>query len=157
MAVKFYNCTNTKRTVNDTPRIAVHEAWKRVDHRAEILLLSPDKTCFRIKIITINTLFLGRYAPQIPQNLLRKVFLIWEIGSQMLSNQENSRWFSQNKKVNSLRKIFLSLLQENLTWNKNISQNKTNFLNIKKTFLGKKIFIVSRKLFLFWDRLLKWR
>ena len=65
--------------------------------------------------------------------------------------------FLKTRKINSLRKIFLSLLQENLTWNKNISQNRTNFLNIKKTFLSKKIFLVSRKLFLFWDNFLKLR
>ena len=58
----------------------------------------------------------------------------------MFSSQENIRMFSQNKK-NKLRKIFLSLLQENFTWNKNISQNKTNFLNIKKTFLARKYFL----------------
>ena len=65
--------------------------------------------------------------------------------------------FLKTRKINSLRKVFLSLLQANLTWNKNISQNKTNFLNITRTSLGKKIFLVSRNLFLFWDHFLKLR
>ena len=58
-------------------------------------------------------------------------------------------YFSQNKKNKLTEKIFLSLLQENLTGIKNISQNKINFLDIKTTFLTKKIFLISRKLFLF--------
>ena len=33
----------------------------------------------------------------------------------MFSNQENIRTFFKTRKINSLRKIFLSLLQENLT------------------------------------------
>ena len=49
----------------------------------------------------------------------------------MFSDQENSRTcFS--KQVNSLKKNFFSLLQENLTWIKSIPQNKTNFLDTKK-------------------------
>ena len=59
------------------------------------------------------------FSLQMPQNLLRNIFL-------------------KTRKINSLRKIFLSLLQENLTSIKNISQNKNNFLDIKKTFLTKK-------------------
>ena len=45
-----------------------------------------------------------------------------------------------------LRNMFSN--EENIR-NKNISQNKTNFLDIKKTLLSKKVFLVSRKLFLF--------
>ena len=52
--------------------------------------------------------------------------------------------FLKTRKINSLRKIFLSLLQENLTEIKNISQNRTNFLDIKKTFVTKKIFLILR-------------
>ena len=48
-------------------------------------------------------------------------------------------YFSVNKRINSLRKTFLSLLEENLTLIKNIFQNKTNFLSNKK-FLSNKTF-----------------
>ena len=86
----------------------------------------------------------GHVSLQIPQNILRNFLDL----RNMFSNQENIRmFFSKQEKINSLRKILLALLRENLTWNKNISQNKTKFLNIKKTFLSKKIFLVSRKLF----------
>ena len=75
----------------------------------------------------------------------------------VLKSRKYQNAFLKTRKINSLRKIFLSLLQEDLTWTKNISQNKTNFLNIKKTFLSKKIFLVSRRLFLFWEHFLKLR
>ena len=44
------------------------------------------------------------------------------------------KYFPQNKKNNLTDKIFLSLLQENLTWIKNMSENKTTFHDILKTF-----------------------
>ena len=55
-------------------------------------------------------------ALQIPQNIVRNVFLTWEISSQIKKILE---YFSQNKKNKLTEKIFLSLLQENLTWIKN--------------------------------------
>ena len=48
------------------------------------------------------------------KNLLRNMF----------SNQEISECFFSKQEYNSLRKIFLFLPQENLTLNKNISQNE---------------------------------
>ena len=51
-------------------------------------------------------------------------------------------YFSLNKKNKLTEKnLLVPLLQENLTGIKNISQNKINFLDIKKIFLTKKYFL----------------
>ena len=88
-----------------------------------------------------------------PSKLNEKCFLDLR---NMFSNQEDIRiFFSQNKPT---EKNFLALLQDNLTLIKNIYQNRTNFLYIKKTSLrSEKIFLASRKLFLFSDHFLELR
>ena len=63
-----------------------------------------------------------------------------------------SEYFSQNKENKLTEKNLLSLLQENFTWIKNISQSKTNLLYIKKRFLFRKNFSYSETNFLNQDK-----
>ena len=58
MVVKFYNCTNTMRTANDTPRIPVHAAQKQLVPGLRYFYISLNSTSFKIKIIRRNIMFL---------------------------------------------------------------------------------------------------
>ena len=67
MVAKFYNhtntmrtCTDTMRTANDTPRIPVHAAQKTVDHRLRYFCIILNTTCFEVKIITRDIMFLWK-------------------------------------------------------------------------------------------------
>ena len=65
MAVKFYNYTNTMRTCTDTMRTANDtQEYQFMQHERQLITrpryfcISLNSTCFKIKIITRNIMFL---------------------------------------------------------------------------------------------------
>ena len=75
----------------------------------------------------------------------------------VLKSRKYQNIFLRTRKINPLRKISLFLLQENWPELRKYLKTRLIFFIIKKTFLSKEIFLISGKLFLFWDHFLKLR
>ena len=75
----------------------------------------------------------------------------------VLKSRKCQNIFLKTRKMISLEKIFLSLLQKIWLELRTYLKTRQIFFIIKKTFLSKKIFLISRKLFLFLDHFLKLR